>query len=296
VESSTIRTLADIAGAQFFTGTAAGAPRDPYPEPLLGQVLFYVADAYNGLGVARTPGPLVDMDRDIRNPEIGDYTVQTAQGLEHGHDELAIRFGADAVAARLDLSAFYSQERGPDAGELIRLALYDNDKLVHTGDFASEEDTGAASPDQRNYTPINPGTGHVTVDAEALGIKRFDEIRIIGFQVDEGSYDSNDMLLDGIRLVLKGQGYAVLGGDVLRAGDGTDRFVYASGDGVDRVEGFDPSQDVLVLAGIAADRIELDETQDGTAVLFLDDPDALVWLPGVRDLQATSAGGDTLVA
>lgn len=296
-ESSTIRDAGDIADARFFTGTAAGAPRDPYPEPLLGQALFFVADAYNGLGVARTPGPSVDMDRDIRNPEIGEYIVQTAQGAEHGRDVLAIRFGKDAIAARLDLSAFYSQERGPDAGEVIRLALFDNGKQVFEGDFASEEDTGAASPDQQlNYTPINPGTGHVTLDAEALGIRRFDEIRILGFQVDESSYDSNDMLLDGIRLVLKGRGYGVLGGDVLRGGGGADRFVYAAGDGVDQVEGFDPSEDVLVLAGIAADRIELDETRQGTAVLFLDDPDALIWLPGVRDLQATSAGGDTLIA
>ncbi|WP_237214433.1 hypothetical protein [Falsiroseomonas oryziterrae] len=296
-ESSTIRDVDDIAAARFFTGTAAGAPRDPYPEPLIGQVLFYAADGYNGLGVARTPDPPVDMDRDIRNPEIGEYALWTAQGLEHGRDVLAIRFGTDAIAARLDLSAFYSQERGPDAGEMIRVALYDNGKRVFEGDFASEEDTGAASPNQRySHTPINPGTGHVTLDAEALGIKRFDEVRILGFQVDESSYDSNDMLLDGIRLVLKGQGYAVLGGDVLRAGGGADRFVYAAGDGVDRVEGFDPAEDQLVLAGIAADRIELDETKDGTAVLFLDDPDALVWLPGVRDLQATSAGGDTLIA
>jgi|GEM_PF-5600780 len=296
-ESSTIRDLDDIAAARFFTGTAAGAPRDPYPEPLIGQVLFYGADAYNGLGVARTPGPLVDMDRDIRNPEIGEYALWTPQGLEHGRDVLAVRFGTDAIAARLDLSAFYSQERGPEGGEMIRLALYDNGRQVFEGDFASEEDTGAASPNQRySVTPINPGTGHVTVDAEALGIKRFDEIRIIGFQVDESSYDSNDMLLDGIQLVLRGQGYAVLGGDVLRAGDGADRFVRAAADGVDRVEGFDPDEDTLVLSGIAADRIELDETREGTAVLFLDDPDALVWLPGVRDLQATSAGSDTLIA
>ncbi len=296
--SSTVATEADIADARYFVGTAVGGPREPFPEPVLGPGLFaiWAGNGYNGLGVADMPGFLVTVSRDPRNVEIGEYLIWTPEtGLAQAHDELGVRFGTDALAARVDLSAFYSQERGPGAGELVRIAIYDDGEKLLERDFASELDTGAAAQFQVSNTPLNPGTGHVTLDAEALGIGRFDEIRIIGFQVDESDWNSNDMLLDGIRLVLPGEGYAVLGGDVLRGGAGPDRFRYAPGDGVDTIERFTPGQDELVLQGIAPGAVTREESGAGTAVRFADDPDALVWLPGATGLVALASGTDTLI-
>ncbi|MGG5818501.1 hypothetical protein [Falsiroseomonas sp. HW251] len=294
--SSVVDSPDDIAGAQFFSGNAAGAPRDPYPEPLLGSTFTpYAISWFNGLGVAQGPG-FVTYSRDIRNLEIGEYQLWTPEtGLVHGHDVLAVRFGAEAIAARLDLSAFFSDERGPGLGEVVRIAIYDHGHRLLRRDFTSEDPTGAAARLADIGAPINAGTGHVTLDAAALGIKSFDEIRIIGFQPDKTSTDSNDMLLDGIRLVQKGDGYGVLGGDVLRAGAGQDRFLHAPGDDVDTIERFTPGQDQLVLQGIAPDRVTLDETAAGTSVRFLDAPAELVWMPGVAGLSATAAAGDTLI-
>ncbi|MGG5818500.1 hypothetical protein [Falsiroseomonas sp. HW251] len=295
-QSSVVDSPDDIATAQFFSGDAAGAPRDPFPEPLLGINLFYATQWYNGLGVVQTPGPSITYSRDIRNREIGEYQLWTPEtGLVHGHDVLAVRFGAEVIAARIDLSAFFSDERGPGLGEVVRIAVYDHGHRLLRRDFTADEDTGAAAQFPFFAAPINPGTGHVTLDAAALGIASFDEIRIIGFQPDKASTDSNDMLLDGIRLVLKGEGYGVLGGDVLRAGAGPDRFIHAPGDGVDTIERFTPGQDQLVLQGIAPDRVTLEESAAGTAVRFLDAPAELVWLPGVTGLSATAGAGDTLI-
>jgi hypothetical protein len=296
-QSSTVATEADIPGARYFTGTAIGAPRDPFPEPQLGAGLLsiWAGNGFNGLGMSQS-GPPVTFSRDPRNTEIGEYLIWTPEtGLAQAHDELGVRFGTDAIAARIDLSAFYSQERGPGAGELVRIALYDDGVPLLERDFASELDTGAAAQVQAFNTPLNPGTGHVTLDAAALGIGRFDEIRIIGFQVDEADPNSNDMLLDGIRLVLPGEGYAVLGGDVLRAGAGPDRFRYAPGDGVDTIERFAAGQDELLLQGIRACQVTLEETGGGTALRFAGDPDALIWLPGTTGLSVVAACADTLI-
>jgi hypothetical protein len=298
-ESSTVATEADIATARFFTGNAAGAPRDPYPEPLLapGFFGFFAGNGYNGLGVGNIPSGMNWVTRDIRNAEIGEYLIWTPEtGLATAHDQLALRFGADAIAARVELSAFYSDERGPGEGEEVRIAIYRDGQHLLTRDFKADVPTGAAAELQSFSAPLSPGTGHVTLDGQALGIGRFDEIRIIGFQIDEASSNSNDMLLDGVRLVLPGEGYAVLGGDVLRPGAGPDRLVYRPGDGVDTIEQFGRGEDVLVLQGIARDQVTLETTGGGTALRFADAPDALVWLPETTGLTATAQGSDTIIA
>jgi hypothetical protein len=154
-------------------------------------------------------------------------------------DVLAVSFGgASALAAKVSLSFFYCGENG---GEVARIQLWNGGVMVDDSLYGPD----ALLVPTGTFSPTNAGEGSIIIDKGVV----FDEIRFLGHNTAAAvaAGDPSDYLVDGIDLVLVGEGVAALGGDVATGGAGEDNFFYAVGndDGVDTILGFEAGKDQL---------------------------------------------------
>ncbi len=192
--------------------------------------------------------------------------------------------GADAVAVKVSLSFFYCGENG---GEVARIQLWNDGVLVDDALYGPDEllvPTGT-------YSATNAGEGSFII---AKGIA-FDEIRFLGHNTAAAvaAGDPSDYLVDGLELVLAGEGAAALGGDVARGGAGEDNFFYnvAAGHGVDTIVAFEAGKDQLFV-NLGGDTQVVQEIGGDTVITFASYDGGII-LKGVTGLVV---GTDLLFA
>lgn len=176
-------------------------------------------------------------------------------------DVLKVKWdGPDAIAVKVSLSFFYCGENG---GEVARIQLWNDGALV---DDALYGPSDLLVPTGR-FSPTNGGEGSFIIDK---GIA-FDEIRFLGHNTAAAvaAGDPSDYLVDGIELVLAGNGAAALGGDVAFGGAGEDNFFYSVADahGVDTIHGFEKGKDQLFV-NLGGDTQVIQEIGGDTVVTF----------------------------
>lgn len=168
--------------------------------------------------------------------------------------------GADALAAKISLSYFYCGENG---GEVARIQLWKDGALVDDALYGPAELLVPSG----TFSATNGGEGSFVI---AKGIA-FDEIRFVGYNTAAAvaAGDPSDYLVDGIELVMAGEGVTALGGDVAYAGSGADNFLYsvANGDGVDTIFDFASGKDQL-LVQLGGDTWSVQEIGGDTVVSF----------------------------
>jgi hypothetical protein len=200
-------------------------------------------------------------------------------------DVLKVSFGsAEALAAKVSLSFFYCGENG---GEVARIQLWNDGVLVDDALYGPDDllvPTGA-------FSPTNAGEGSFII---AKGIA-FDEIRFLGHNTAAAvaAGDPSDYLVDGLELVLAGEGAAALGGDVARGGAGEDNFFYnvAAGHGVDTIVAFEAGKDQLFV-NLGGDTQVVQEIGGDTVITFASYDGGII-LKGVTGLVV---GTDLLFA
>jgi hypothetical protein len=168
--------------------------------------------------------------------------------------------GADAIAVKVSLSFFYCGENG---GEVARVQLWNDGALVDDALYGPDDllvPTGT-------YSATNAGEGSFII---AKGLV-FDEIRFLGHNTaaSVAAGDPSDYLVDGLDLVLVGEGAAALGGDVAQGGAGEDNFFYsvAAGQGVDTIFGFEAGKD-QVFVNLGGDTQLVQEIGGDTVITF----------------------------
>jgi Ca2+-binding RTX toxin-like protein len=240
-------------------------------ESTLVSPLFAMADS--------DPNPLVT----VPNPAF-DALIAPLGVLPGGPYDYAFVSGRASYPGRIDVGASLDALNGiiatGNGKDTIDLAGSTGDHLVFAGN-GIDKATGGLGIDimfgQNGNDQLQGGGGNDSLDGGN------------GKDVLEGGTDlgtATVTVTTGLPPVV-----TMVVGDVLTGGKGPDTFIYALGDGVDRITDFRVGQDELVLEGIT--QAQLVSTTDGTSLYIgIDDgaggwvADSLIQVDGVTSLAA----------